>query len=67
MWKCPKCGREFARDNQSHSCGEKPLTVREYIARQTVEVRPELHQVRDGLRVTLPDAEEKISWGMPTY
>ena len=27
MWKCPKCGREFARANQSHYCGEKPLTV----------------------------------------
>lgn len=67
MWKCPKCGCEFARDNQSNSCGEKPLTVREYIARQTVEMRPELHQVRDVLRATLPYAEEKISWGMPTY
>lgn len=67
MWKCPKCGREFARENQSHYCGEKPHTVREYIARQPVEVRPELHQVRDVLRATLPDAEEKISWGMPTY
>ncbi|WP_286162337.1 hypothetical protein [Olsenella sp. AF15-43LB] len=22
MWKCPKCGREFARENQSHSCGQ---------------------------------------------
>lgn len=58
---------EFTHETQPHSYGEKPLTVREYIARQTVEVRPELHQVRDVLRATLPDAEEKISWGMPTY
>lgn len=21
MWKCPKCGREFTRTSQSHSCG----------------------------------------------
>jgi len=20
MWKCPECGRKFARNNQSHSC-----------------------------------------------
>ena len=67
MWKCPKCGREFARENQSHSCGEKPLTVDEYIARQPDGVRPELLQVRDALRAALPNAEERISWGMPTY
>ena len=67
MWKCPKCGREFARESQPHSCGEKPLTVDEYIARQPEEVRPELLQVRDVLRATLPHAEERISWGMPTY
>lgn len=41
MWKCPKCGREFARANQSHYCGEKPLTVDEYIAQQPEAVQPE--------------------------
>ncbi len=20
LWRCPKCGREFARHNQGHSC-----------------------------------------------
>ena len=67
MWKCPKCGREFARETQSHSCGEKPLTVDEYIARQPEGVRKELLQVRGVLRAALPHAEERISWGMPTY
>jgi uncharacterized protein YdhG (YjbR/CyaY superfamily) len=67
MWKCPNCGREFAREGQSHYCGEKPLTIDDYIDQQPEEVRPELLQVRDVLRATLPHAEERISWSMPTY
>lgn len=67
MWKCPKCGREFARANQSHYCGEKPLTVDEYIAQQPEKVRPDLLHVRGILRAALPNAEERISWSMPTY
>lgn len=67
MWKCPKCGREFARANQSHYCGEKPLTVDEYIAQQPGEVRPDLLQVRSILRAALSNAEERISRSMPTY
>lgn len=31
MWKCPKCGREFARQNQDHYC-VKPQSIDEYIA-----------------------------------
>ena len=52
---------EFARENQSHYCGEKPLTVDEYIARQPEGVRQELLQVRGVLRAALPGAEERIS------
>lgn len=59
MWKCPKCRSEFARENQSHSCGEKPLTVDEYIAQQPEEARPELLQVRDVLRAALPMLRRK--------
>lgn len=33
MWKCPKCGREFARQNQGHYC-VKPQSIDEYIAAQ---------------------------------
>jgi uncharacterized protein YdhG (YjbR/CyaY superfamily) len=67
MWNCPKCGREFARANQSHYCGEKPLTVDEYIAQQPEEVRADLLHMRSILRAALPNAEERISWSMPTY
>lgn len=34
MWKCPKCGREFKKKEQSHYCGEKPKNIDEYIVRQ---------------------------------
>ncbi len=67
MWKCPKCGREFARANQPHSCGERPLTVDAYIAQQPEEVQPGLLQERAVLKAALPNAQERISWGMPTY
>ena len=33
MWKCPKCGREFARRNQDHY-RVKPQSIDEYIAAQ---------------------------------
>ena len=66
MWKCPKCGREFSRQGQSHYC-EKPQTIDEYIAVQDETVRPKLNEVRAILRSALPDAQERISWSMPTY
>ena len=66
MWKCPKCGREFSRQGQSHYC-EKPKTIDEYIAAQDEAVRPKLNEVRAILRSALPDAHERISWSMPTY
>ena len=67
MWKCPKCGREFNIENQSHYCGKAPNTVEEYILSQNAEIRPLLQRVRDVLIQRLPDATEKISWSMPTY
>ncbi len=65
-WKCPKCGREFSKQGQSHYC-EKPQTIDEYIAAQDEAVRPRLNEVRAILRAALPDAQERISWSMPTY
>lgn len=65
-WKCPKCGREFSRQGQSHYC-VKPQTVDEYIAAQDETVRPRLQELRTILRTALPDAEERIAWSMPTY
>lgn len=67
MWQCPKCRREFKNTNQSHFCGESIKTIDTYIYTQPEAVRPLLNQVRDTLRAALPNAEERISWRMPTY
>lgn len=65
-WKCPKCGRVFEKENQGHYC-MKPQTVDEYIAMQDEKIQPVLHEVRHLLKSVLPEAEECISWSMPTY
>lgn len=67
MWKCPKCGKEFKNINQSHYCGEKPKTIEEYIMRQDAEKQADLFLIRQTLQQALPEAEERISWSMPTY
>ena len=67
MWQCPKCGREFKNRNQDHFCGEPPKTVDVYIAAQPESVQPFLNQIRDTIRAALPEAQERISWSMPTY
>ena len=67
MWKCPKCGRTFKKENQSHYCGKAPKTVEEYILAQDEEIRDQLQKVRKVLLGRLPDTTEKISWSMPTY
>lgn len=46
---------------------DKPKNVDEYIAAQPEKVQPFLNQVRETIRKVLPNAEERISWGMPTY
>ena len=65
-WKCPKCGREFSRQNQDHYC-VKPQNIDEYIAAQDEKYQPRLREIREILRKALPEAEERISWSMPTY
>ena len=65
-WKCPKCGREFSRQNQDHYC-TKPQNIDEYIAARDEQIRPKLNEVRSILHGALPEAEERISWSMPTY
>lgn len=67
MWKCPKCGREFANRNQDHSCGDAPSSVDDYIAAQPENVKDILTRVRQTIRLALPDADECISWRMPTF
>ena len=65
MWQCPKCGREFETENQNHNCSENP--IESYIAAQPEQIQPFLNMVRDKIRSVLPEAEERISWRMPTY
>ncbi|MBN1776430.1 MAG: DUF1801 domain-containing protein [Clostridiales bacterium] len=67
MWKCPDCGREFDSKNQHRFCDKKPETIDEYIAAQPDAVQPILKEVRNIIRAALPDAQEKISWRMPTF
>lgn len=67
MWTCPKCGRQFSRQNQDHYCGKAPQTIDEYIAAQDESVQPKLNELRTIIHSALPDAQERISWSMPTY
>ena len=65
-WKCRIWGREFSRKNQDHYC-VKPQNIDEYIAAQDEKYQPRLREIREILRKALPDAEERISWSIPTY
>ncbi|WP_434048504.1 MULTISPECIES: iron chaperone [Sorangium] len=42
-----------------------PTTIDEYIAACPEAVRPALAGIRDAIRRVLPDAEERIRYGMP--
>ena len=66
MWKCPQCGRSFARTEQPHDCG-KPETIDQYIDAQDEAVRPRLRAVREAIRAAIPEAQERVSWSMPTF
>ena len=66
MWKCPKCGREFKNQDQGHYC-IKPESIDQYIEFQDEEVRPYLQAIHKAIRDAIPDAQEKISWSMPTF
>ena len=67
MWRCEKCGQEFEKINQRHNCITSENPIDAYIASQPEKIQPLLQQVRDTLHAILPDAEERISWRMPTY
>lgn len=67
VWTCPKCGRIFKKQNQSHYCGKAPETIDAYIVSQPEEVQPYLKAVREAIKEGIPEAEEKISWSMPTF
>lgn len=43
------------------------MTIDEYIQAQPEEVRESLCAVRNAIAKTLPNAEERFSWQMPTW
>jgi uncharacterized protein YdhG (YjbR/CyaY superfamily) len=43
------------------------MTITEYISEQDEAIRPRLNAVYDAIRSAIPDAEERMSWGMPTF
>jgi uncharacterized protein YdhG (YjbR/CyaY superfamily) len=45
----------------------KPTTVDEYLAQFPDEARTILEKVREAVRTAVPDAEESISYGIPTF
>ncbi len=63
----PEMWTDFKKQNQSHFCGSAPETIDEYIAQQPEEVRQYLQDVKDVICAALPEAEERISWSMPTF
>lgn len=66
MWKCPKCGREFKNQNQEHYC-IKPKNMDEYIAFQDEQIQSRLQAIREAIHSAIPEAQERISWSMPTF
>lgn len=66
MWKCEVCSREFKNKNQSHSC-KSIHTIDEYIAQFSSNDQKKLEELREIIKITAPEAEEKISWNMPTF
>ena len=43
------------------------MTIPEYIAEQDESVQPRLIRIYETIRAAIPDAEECLSWGMPTF
>ncbi len=66
MWTCPKCWKQLSRKDQQHYC-VKPETIDDYISLQDESVQPRLESIRETIRAAIPEAQEKISWSMPTF
>jgi uncharacterized protein YdhG (YjbR/CyaY superfamily) len=43
------------------------MTIPEYIEAQDAAMQPRLQAVYAAIRAAVPEAEERISWGMPTF
>ena len=42
-------------------------TAEEYIAAKPAEIQDRLHKMREAIRRAAPEAEERMSWRMPTF
>jgi hypothetical protein len=51
-WKCPRCGRRFARARQAHSCAVVPLAA--HLAKASPEVRAIYRALMAALRACGP-------------
>lgn len=67
MWECPTCSQKFDSKNQKHICKQNLSVIEKYISLQEVRVQSLLFLLHESLSTVLPDAQERISWGMPTY
>ena len=45
----------------------KPMTIHDYIESQDESIQPRLNAIYDMIRAEIPEAEERLSWGMPTF
>ena len=43
------------------------MTIEEYIAAQEEAVQPALREIYRAIAAALPEAEQRIRWGMPTF
>jgi uncharacterized protein YdhG (YjbR/CyaY superfamily) len=47
--------------------GQENKTIEKYISEQDETIRPRLELIHKTICAAIPDAEERISWGMPTF
>jgi len=62
--RAPEAGIEFK--GRGELTPPSPL-IDEYIANCPAQAQPKLHEIREIIREAAPEAEEKISYNMPTY
>ena len=43
------------------------MTIKEYISEQDETVRQRLEEIYKTIQEAIPEAEERLSWGMPTF
>ena len=43
------------------------MTIQEYINEQAPDLQPRFNAVYAVIRAAIPEAEERLSWGMPTF